>query len=86
MEALLTLAIPAIVKLIQEANEKKWDKVGLILLAAIGGGALGFVTGGVDGIVSGIFEIGLAGSGIVTVAGYAGKKSAAKQIDLTVEE
>ena len=86
MEALLTLAIPAIVKLVQEANEKNWHKVGLIIMAAVAGGALGFVTGGVDGIVSGIFEIGLAGSGIVTVAGYAGKKAAAKQIDLTVEE
>ena len=76
MEALITLAVPAIVKLIQEANEKQWGKVGLILLAAVAGGALGFVTGGVDGIVDGIFQIGLAGSGIVTVAGYAGKKAA----------
>lgn len=75
MEALLTLAIPAMVKLVQEANEKNWEKVALIISAAIAGGVLGFVTGGVDGIVDGIFGIGLAGSGIVTVAGYAGKKA-----------
>ena len=69
MEALLTLAIPALVKLFDEANHKNWNKVGLILLAAIGGAAVGFVTGGVNGIIDGIFYIGLPGAGIVTVAG-----------------
>lgn len=75
MEALFTLAIPAIVKLIDVINKKEWSKVVTILLAALGGAALGYVTGGVNGIVDGIFQIGLAGAGIVTVAGYAGKKA-----------
>lgn len=69
MEALLTLAVPAIVKLLEEANNKNWKKVGLIVLAALGGAAIGFVTGGVNGIIDGIFYIGLPGAGIVTVAG-----------------
>ena len=75
MEVLLTLAIPAIVKLVEEINKKDWKKVLTILLAAVGGGIIGYVTGGVAGIVDGIFTIGLAGAGIVTVAGYAGKKA-----------
>lgn len=75
MEAFLALAIPAMVKLVQEANERNWGKVGLIVMAAVAGGTLGFITGGVDGIVTGVFEIGLAGSGLVTVAGYAGRKA-----------
>lgn len=69
MEALIALAVPALVKLFDEANHKNWDKVGLILLAALAGAALGFVTGGVNGIIDGIFYIGLPGAGVVTVAG-----------------
>lgn len=75
MESILSLAVIALVKLGQELNEKHWDKVGLILLAALGGGAIGFVTGGVDGIAEGVFKIGLVGSGIITAAGVAGKKA-----------
>lgn len=75
MESILSLAVIALVKLGQELNEKHWDKVGLILLAALGGGAIGFVTGGVDGIAEGVFKIGLVGSGLITAAGVAGKKA-----------
>ncbi len=75
MESILSLAAIALVKLGQELNEKHWDKAGLIVLAAFAGGALGFVTGGVDGIADGVFKIGLVGSGLITTAGFAGKKA-----------
>lgn len=75
MEALITLAVPAIVKLLELINEKKWAKVGLIALAAVSGAGLGFATGGTDGILDGVLY-GLSGSGLVTVAGYAGEKAA----------
>lgn len=68
MEALVTIAVPAIVKLIQEANNRDWKKVGLIVLAAVSGAGLGFVTGGEAGLVAGIIQ-GLAAAGIVTIAG-----------------
>lgn len=75
MEALITLAVPAIVKVLELANEKKWAKIGLIALAAVSGAGLGFATGGVAGIPEGILY-GLSGSGLVTIAGYAGEKAA----------
>lgn len=68
MEALLTIAVPAVVKFFQALNNREWGKVGLILLAAVSGAGLGFVTGGEAGIATGIVQ-GLAGAGIVTVAG-----------------
>ena len=68
MEALLTVAVPAVVKLLESLNNKEWDKVLKICLAALAGAALGYVTGDVAGIANGVVN-GLAGAGIVTVAG-----------------
>lgn len=68
MEALLTVAVPAIVKLFESLNNKEWNKVLKICIAALAGAGLGYVTGDVAGIPNGIVS-GLAGAGIVTVAG-----------------
>jgi len=73
MEVLYTLAIPALVKLFQLVNEKKWSSVGLIVLSAALGAGIGYLTGGVAGIADGV-ALGLSGSGLVTIAGYGGKK------------
>lgn len=68
MDALIVVAVPAIVKLAQELNKKNWSAVLKISLAVIAGAALGYATGDVAGIADGIIS-GLAGAGIVTVAG-----------------
>lgn len=75
MEALLTLAIPAIIKAIELANNKDWKSLTKIGVAV----ALGLVAGivGVVGIPTWYEGIlwGLSASGLVTVAGYAGIKA-----------
>lgn len=74
MEALLALAIPAIVKLFELVNKKDWHSAGKIVLA----GAVGTLAGalGIQGLdlLTGL-GAGLSASGLVTVAGYAGKQA-----------
>lgn len=74
MEALLVLAVPALVKLFELLNKKDWTSAGKIVLA----GSIGLVAGllGISGLdpVTGL-GAGLSASGLVTVAGYAGKKA-----------
>jgi len=72
MELLSTLAIPAVVKLYELLNKKEWASAFKIVLAVLSGALAGFFgVAGLD-IMTGIVA-GLAASGIVTVAGYAGE-------------
>lgn len=68
MEALVAIAVPAVVKFLEALNQKNWSAVLKISLAALAGAALGYATGDVAGIPEGIVS-GLAGAGVVTVAG-----------------
>lgn len=80
MEALVVLAIPALVKLVELVNHKDWDSASKIILASAAGLAAGYFGVADLNLVSGL-SAGLSASGIVTVAGYAGKKAS----ELTVE-
>jgi hypothetical protein len=74
-EALFTLVIPAVVKFLELLNQKDWASAGKIAVAALIGLVAGYFglygLNVVDGLV-----YALSGSGLITVAGYAGKKAA----------
>ena len=74
MEVLGTLAIPAVVKFFELLNKKDWKSVGKILLS-LGTGVLAGYLGlfGADPVTGAV--AGLSASGLITVAGYAGKKA-----------
>lgn len=74
MEALFALAIPALVKLFELVNRKDWHSAGKIVLASVIGIAAGLF--GIEGltVLTGL-GAGLSASGLMTVAGYAGKKA-----------
>lgn len=73
MEALSALAIPAVVKAVELANNKDWKSLAKIGLALLAGGLAGFV--GIFPDVPTGLVYGLSASGLVTVAGYAGLKA-----------
>ena len=73
MEALSALAIPAVVKAFELANNKDWKSLSKIGLALLAGGLAGFI-GIFPDIATGLVY-GLSASGLVTVAGYAGLKA-----------
>lgn len=73
LDAVATLAIPAIVKALELLNKKDWKSLAKIGYA-VGGGALLGLAGVFPGVVEGLVY-GLSASGIVTVAGYAGIKA-----------
>lgn len=77
LDALGTLAVPAIVKALELLNRKDWKSLAKIGYAVVGGALLG-LAGVFPGVVEGLVY-GLAGSGIVTVAGYAGLKAHATE-------
>lgn len=68
MDALITIAVPAIIKLLELLNQKNWKSALKIVLAGVAGAGLGYATGDVAGISQGVV-MGLGGAGIVTVAG-----------------
>lgn len=77
MDIFISFIVVAIVQLAKYINAKDWDKAILIIASGIAGGLvaafatqLGFAP---ITIAEGITQ-GLAGSGLVTVAGYASKK------------
>lgn len=72
MELLSTLAIPAIVKAFELFKNKKWKSLAKIGLAVFAGGLAAFV-GIFPDIATGLVA-GLSASGVVTVAGYTGKR------------
>lgn len=78
MEALVVLAVPAVVKLVELLNKKDWQSAGKILLAA----AVGILAGmlGLQGLdVSAGLAAGLSAAGIVTVAQKAAPKQQQEQ-------
>ena len=77
MEAFIPLIVVAIVQVVKYINAKEWTKALLIIASGFAGGLvaafatqLGFAP---ITIAEGITQ-GLAGSGLVTIAGYASKK------------
>lgn len=78
MEALLALAIPAVVKAVELLNKKDWQSLGKIVLALLVGAGAGFL--GLFGLTDPLVgaATGLSASGLVTVVGYAGEKAKAK--------
>lgn len=73
MEALLALAIPAVVKAVELLNKKDWQSLGKIVLALFvgaGAGLLGLF--GLTDVLTGA-AAGLSASGLVTVVGYASR-------------
>ena len=74
MEALLVLVIPALVKLLELVNKKDWQSAAKIVAAGLIGLAAGYF--GFEGLtLAEGLAAGLSASGVMTVAGYAGKKA-----------
>jgi len=71
MEVIIGLVVTAIVKLLDLLNQKQWMSAGKIVLAAVVGTLAGiFGINGLDWMTG--LQMGLAASGAVTIAGYAG--------------
>lgn len=74
MEALFTLAVPALIKLAELVNRKDWKSARKIVGAASIGVLAGLVgLAGLDPVTG--LGAGLSASGLMTVAGYAGIKA-----------
>ena len=84
MEALLALAIPAIVKAFELTNQKDWKSLAKIIGAALVGTLAGLF--GFEGLtwLTGL-AAGLSAAGVVTVAGYAGQKAKTAPVVVEVE-
>lgn len=73
-EALFALVVPAVIRLMELVNHKEWQSAAKILVAGLIGLTAGYF--GIYGLtpIDGL-GYGLSASGLMTVAGYAGRKA-----------